>query len=105
LVESCTVNNELPEGLSWNYDTERQTLTVSGTPTKAGTTTRLFTLAGKYNTCKASVRFVIREASALDKVIEDNDKNSPRYDLLGRQIKQDPNGIYIQNGQKITRQQ
>ncbi len=101
LVESCAVNNEnLPDGISWNYDTDAQTLTVSGTPTTAGTTVRTFTLAGKYNNCKASVRFVIRESLGIDEIKEDMDKDEPKYDLMGRKVDNSPNTIYIQKNQK-----
>ena len=103
LVEDCSVNNDLPEGLSWSWDAEAQTLIVSGTPTKSGTTSRAFTLAGKYNSCKASVRFVIREASAIDQVKADPAAEQTGYDLLGRPVKRASSGIQIQNGQKISR--
>ena len=103
LVEDCSVNNDLPEGLSWSWDAEAQTLIVSGTPTKSGTTSRAFTLAGKYNSCKASVRFVIREASAIDQVKADPAAAQTGYDLLGRPVKRASGGIQIQNGQKISR--
>ncbi len=100
LAEGCTVNNQnLPEGISWNFDSEAQILTVSGTPTTAGTTIRVFTFAGKYNNCKASVRFVIREASGIDEVQADSDKDAPKYDVLGRKT-DGSNSIYIQNKQK-----
>ncbi len=102
LVESCTVSNEnLPEGLSWNYDAEAHTLTISGTPTKAGTTVRVFTLAGRYNNCKASVRFVIREAAGIHEVTEDLGTTGPGYDLMGRKLESLHKGINIQGGQKI----
>ena len=103
LVEDCSVNNDLPEGISWSWDADAQTLIVSGTPTKSGTTSRAFTLAGKYNSCKASVRFVIREASAIDQVKADPTAEQTGYDLLGRPVKRASNGIQIQNGQKISR--
>ncbi len=103
LVEECSVNNDLPEGLSWSWDADAQTLIVSGTPTKSGTTSRAFTLAGKYNSCKASVRFVIREASAIDQVKADPASAQTGYDLLGRPVKRASGGIQIQNGQKISR--
>ena len=103
LVEDCSVNNDLPEGISWSWDADAQILIVSGTPTKSGTTSRAFTLAGKYNSCKASVRFVIREASAIDQVKADPTAEQTGYDLLGRPVKRASNGIQIQNGQKISR--
>ena len=103
LVEDCSVNNDLPEGISWSWDADAQTLIVSGTPTKSGTTSRAFTLAGKYNSCKASVRFVIREASAIDQVKADPASAQTGYDLLGRPVKRASGGIQIQNGQKISR--
>ena len=103
LVEDCSVNNDLPEGISWSWDADALTLIVSGTPTKSGTTSRAFTLAGKYNSCKASVRFVIREASAIDQVKADPTSAQTRYDLLGRPVKRASGGIQIQNGQKISR--
>ncbi len=103
LVEDCSVNNDLPEGISWSWDADAQTLIVSGTPTKSGTTSRAFTLAGKYNSCKASVRFVIREASAIDQVKADPAAAQTGYDLLGRPVKRASSGIQIQNGQKISR--
>ncbi len=103
LVEDCSVNNDLPEGISWSWDADAQTLIVSGTPTKSGTTSRAFTLAGKYNSCKASVRFVIREASAIEQVKADPTAEQTGYDLLGRPVKRASNGIQIQNGQKISR--
>lgn len=101
LVEKCTINNEnLPEGISWNYDAEAETLTVSGTPTQPSTTTRQFTFEGKYNTCKAIVRIIAKEASGIDEILEDSNKNEPRYDLLGRRIDNALNSIFIQNRQK-----
>ena len=103
LVEDCSVNNDLPEGISWSWDADAQTLIVSGTPTKSGTTSRAFTFAGKYNSCKASVRFVIREASAIEQVKADPTAEQTGYDLLGRPVKRASNGIQIQNGQKISR--
>ena len=103
LVEDCSVNNDLPEGISWSWDADAQTLIVSGTPTKSGTTSRAFTLAGKYNSCKASVRFVIREASAINQVKADPAAEQTGYDLLGRPVKRASSGIQIQNGQKISR--
>ena len=103
LVEDCSVNNDLPEGISWSWDADAQTLIVSGTPTKSGTTSRAFTFAGKYNSCKASVRFVIREASAIDQVKADPASAQTGYDLLGRPVKRASGGIQIQNGQKISR--
>jgi len=101
LVDSCTINNKnIPEGIYWDFNAEAQTLTVSGTPTTAGTTSRTFTLHGKYNNCKASVRFVIREASSIDTITADPNKEAPRYDLLGRKLESNSSTFYIQDKQK-----
>ena len=101
-VESCTINYDvMPEGLSWNFDADYQTLTVSGTPTTAATTTRQFTLTGKYNTCKATVRIIAREGAGISKVREDEQPQGEKYDLFGRRAETSSQGIQIQNRQKF----
>jgi len=100
-VESVTVNNEtMPEGLAWNFDAGSQTLTVSGTPVQKGTTSRLFTLSGKYHTCKASVRIVVKEGTGITAVASDPKEDGPCYDLVGRKAEAPSRGIYIQHSQK-----
>ena len=102
LAESCSINyDKMPDGITWKYDAEAQTLTVSGTPTAKGTTTRLFTFDGKYNSCKATVRIIVREPSGLSTVTNDDNEPSVRYDLLGRQTGTSDNGILIQNRKKF----
>ena len=102
LVESCTINNDkLPEGMTWNFDAEAQTLTISGTTSTSGTTTRLFTLTGKYNTCKATVRIIAKEGAGISNIREDKHPRGERYDLAGRRAETPSNGIQIQNRHKF----
>ena len=102
LVESCTISNDkLPEGMTWNFDAEAQTLTISGTTSTSGTTTRLFTLTGKYNTCKATVRIIAKEGAGISNIREDKHPRGERYDLAGRRAETPSNGIQIQNRHKF----
>lgn len=80
---SCKPNTALPEGLEYTYENGR--LTVSGSPVKAGSAQRTFTIKGKYgHDCKAQLRLVVTEPAALESVQADAQHDVPSYDLMGR---------------------
>lgn len=87
-VRNCdtyTVNNpKVLEGMEYTF--ADGLFVYAGTPTETGTFTRTFTFKGRYgHDCKATVKLIIQEASALSAITAEGEAQGPAFDLMGRQ--------------------
>lgn len=87
-------------GISIDIDSDAQTVTIHGKPSKTGTIR--YTLKTLGNDIEASVsgKIYVKEASDIESV-ETNPEKDIIYDLLGREVKIATKGIYIINGHKV----
>lgn len=82
--DEYTVNNpKAVAGMEYTFD--NGLFVYAGTPTDVGTFTRTFTFKGRYgHDCKATVKLIIQEASALTTIKADAQTEAPSFDLMGR---------------------
>lgn len=91
-------------GLTYTFDKEAQTYTVSGTPTKVLSSgyNSTYIFSNAYNSCKASGKIYVTDSTTGIGEVAAPEEDSEYYDLQGRRLKEATSGQFIiRNGKKI----
>ena len=87
-------------GIAVDKDKDTQTVTIHGTPTKAGTVRYTIKTTGNDMQATVSGKIYVNDPADIE-YTQSSPQESIIYDLFGRRVKNPANGIYIINNKKV----